>query len=70
MLQIPFPSVLIVSVFNTDKLWGGKDHAFQFQGGLVNCEANCDLSWFWPLLGGNSPTSIGLILKMNMCYMG
>jgi hypothetical protein len=23
-----------------------------------------------PFLGGNSPTSSGLILKMNMCYKG
>jgi hypothetical protein len=36
----------------------------------VNYEAYFDLSWFRPLLGGNSPTSNGLILKMNMCYKG
>jgi hypothetical protein len=34
----------------------------------MNYKAHGDLSWFRPLLGGNSPTSSGLILKMNMCY--
>jgi hypothetical protein len=36
----------------------------------VNYEAHYDLSWFRPHLEGNSPTSSGLILKMNMCYIG
>jgi hypothetical protein len=36
----------------------------------VNYKAHGDLSWFRPLLGGNSPTSSNLILKMNMCYKG
>jgi hypothetical protein len=36
----------------------------------VNYKAHNDLSWFKPLLEGNSPTSIGLILKMNECYKG
>jgi hypothetical protein len=36
----------------------------------VNYEAHYDISWFRPLLRGNSPTSNGLILKMNMCYKG
>jgi hypothetical protein len=36
----------------------------------VNNEEHDDLSLFWPLLGGNSPTSSGLILKMNRCYKG
>jgi hypothetical protein len=36
----------------------------------VNNEAHSDLSWFKPLLGGNSPTPSGCILKMNMCYKG
>jgi hypothetical protein len=36
----------------------------------VNYKVHNDLSWFRPLLGGNSPTSSGLILKMNMCYKG
>jgi hypothetical protein len=49
---------------------GGQDRVFQFQGGLVNYKAHGDLSWFKPLLGGNSPTSSGLILKMNMYYKG
>jgi hypothetical protein len=39
-----------------------------FQGGLANCKAHNGLSWFRPLLRGNSPMSTGLILKMNMCY--
>jgi hypothetical protein len=34
----------------------------------MNYEAHYDLSWFRPLLGGNSHTFIGLILKMNLCY--
>jgi hypothetical protein len=36
----------------------------------MNYKAHNDLYWFMPLLGGNSPTSSGLILKMNMCYKG
>jgi hypothetical protein len=36
----------------------------------VNYEAHNELSWFRPLLRGNSPTSSGLILKMNMYYKG
>jgi hypothetical protein len=36
----------------------------------VNYEAHYDISWFRPLLGGNSPTSCGLILKMNRSYKG
>jgi hypothetical protein len=43
---------------------------FQFQDGLVNYKAHGDLSWFKPLLGGNSPMSSSLILKMNRCYKG
>jgi hypothetical protein len=35
---------------------------FHFRGGLANNEHK-DLSWFRPLLGDNSPTSSGLILK-------
>jgi hypothetical protein len=34
----------------------------------VNYKVHNDLSLFRPLLGGNSPISSGLILKMNMCY--
>jgi hypothetical protein len=48
--------------------YGGQDRAFQFRSGLVNYRAHGDLSWFRPLLRGNSPTSNGLILKMNMYY--
>jgi hypothetical protein len=55
-----------VDIFCIGKLWGGQDHMFQFHGGLVNYEAHYDLSWFRPLLEGNSPTSSGLILMMNM----
>jgi hypothetical protein len=36
----------------------------------VKYKAYNDLSWCRPLLGGNSPTSSGLILKMNRCYKG
>jgi hypothetical protein len=36
----------------------------------VNYRAHYDLSWFRPLLEGNSPTSSGLILKMNIGYKG
>jgi hypothetical protein len=36
----------------------------------VNYIANYLLSWFRPLPGGNSPTSSGLILKMNSGYNG
>jgi hypothetical protein len=36
----------------------------------VKYKAYNDLPWFRPLLEGNSPTSNGLILKMNMCYKG
>jgi hypothetical protein len=43
---------------------------FQFEGGLTNNKTHIDLSWFRPLLGGNSSTSSGLILKMNRCYKG
>jgi hypothetical protein len=36
----------------------------------MNNKAHGDLSWFRPLLGGNSPTSNDLILKKSMCYNG
>jgi hypothetical protein len=36
----------------------------------VNYKEHNDLSWFRPLLGDNSPTSSGLIWKMNRCYKG
>jgi hypothetical protein len=38
--------------------------------GPTNYKTHYDLSWFRPLLGGNSPTSNGLILKMNRYYDG
>jgi hypothetical protein len=69
-LQIPLPGVTTVGVFCISKIQGGQDPVFQFHGGLTNNEAYSDLSWFRLLLGGNSPTSSGLILKMNMCYKG
>jgi hypothetical protein len=43
---------------------------FLFQGGLENYKAHYGLSWFRPLLRGNSPMSGGLILKMNSGYNG
>jgi hypothetical protein len=36
----------------------------------MNYKAHCSLSWFRPLLRGNSPMSSGLILKMNNSYNG
>jgi hypothetical protein len=36
----------------------------------VNYKVNYSLSWFMPLLGGNSHTSSSLILKMNNGYNG
>jgi hypothetical protein len=36
----------------------------------VNYKALSPLSWFKPLRGDNSPTSSGLILKMNSGYNG
>jgi hypothetical protein len=48
----------------------GQDRAFQFWGVLANYIANNNMYWFTPLLGGTSPTSSTLILKMNMSYNG
>jgi hypothetical protein len=36
----------------------------------MNYKAHNNLSWYRPLLKGNSPTSNNLILKMNICYNG
>jgi hypothetical protein len=36
----------------------------------VNYKAHYNLSWFMPLLEGNSTTSSSLILKMNGSYNG
>jgi hypothetical protein len=36
----------------------------------VNNIAHCDLSWFRPLLEGNSPTSNRMILKMKVLQRG
>jgi hypothetical protein len=36
---------------------------------MVNYKAHYDLFWFKLLLGGNSHTSNGLILKMNRVYI-
>jgi hypothetical protein len=68
-LQTPLPGVPTIDVFCTDEIKGGQDRAFHFGGGLANYKEHGDQSWFRPLLGGNSPTSSGLILKMNMYYM-
>jgi hypothetical protein len=70
MMQIPIPGATTVGVSYTGKRQGGQDHAFQYQGGLTNNIAYNDLSWFRALLGGNSPTSSGFILKMNKCCKG
>jgi hypothetical protein len=60
----------VVGVFCTGKIQDGQGHAFLFRGGLANYKAHYGLSWFRALLGGNSPTSSGLILKMNSSYNG
>jgi hypothetical protein len=52
-------------VFYTGKIHGGQDRVFLFRGGITNYKIHYSLSWFRPLLEGNSPTSNGLILKMN-----
>jgi hypothetical protein len=36
----------------------------------VNYEAHYSISWFKPLIRGNSLASSGLILKMKRCYKG
>jgi hypothetical protein len=41
---------------------------FLFLCGIANYKAHYGLSLFGPLLGGNSPTSSGLMLKMNSGY--
>jgi hypothetical protein len=43
---------------------------FQFQDGLANYKGYYDLSWFRPLIRGNSHMSSSLILKMNKGYNG
>jgi hypothetical protein len=43
---------------------------FLFQGSLANYKTHYNLSWFRPLLRGNSPMSNGLILKINNGYNG
>jgi hypothetical protein len=60
----------VVGVLCTARIQGGQDRAFQFRCGLANYKAHGDPSWLRPLLGGNSPTSNDLILKMDMCYKG
>jgi hypothetical protein len=60
----------IVGVFCIGKIQGGQDCAFLFRGGLVNYKTHYNLSWFIPLLGGNSTTFNSLILKMNSGYNG
>jgi hypothetical protein len=70
MLQIPLLGTPNEGVSWTGKIQGGRDHAFLFHGGLANCNPHYSLSWFKPLLEGHSPTSSGLILKMNNAYNG
>jgi hypothetical protein len=69
-LQIPLYGMPTIGVFCIDKIRGGQDRAFQFRGGLVYYKVHSDLSWFRPLLEGNSFTSSGLVKKTNMCYKG
>jgi hypothetical protein len=54
--------------FCTSKIQHGQDRVFLSRGGLTNYKAHYGLFWFRPLLGGNSPMSSGLILKMNSGY--
>jgi hypothetical protein len=68
--RMVMPGTPTVSVFCTDKIQGGQDCVFLFRGGLTNYKAHYGLSWFKPLIGDNSPTSSGLILKMNSGYNG
>jgi hypothetical protein len=65
-----FIMLYFVGVFCTSKIHSGQDHVFLFQGGIVNYKAHYGLSWFRPLLRGNSHTSNSLILKMNSGYNG
>jgi hypothetical protein len=41
---------------------------FLFRGGLANYKVHYGLSWFKPLLSGDSPTSSSLMLKMSSGY--
>jgi hypothetical protein len=69
-LQIPSLSVPTGGVFCTGKVQVNQDHTFMFRGGLMNYKAHYGLSWFRPLLGGNSPTPSSLVSKMNSGYNG
>ncbi len=57
-----------VGVFCTDKNRVVK--ITRSRDGPTNYKTHYDLSWFRPLLRGNSLTSSGLILKMNSGYNG
>jgi hypothetical protein len=59
-----------VGVFFTSKIQDDQDYVFQFWSDIVNYKTHGDLSWFRPLLRGNSYTSNDLILKINSCYKG
>jgi hypothetical protein len=50
MLQMPLLGVPTISVFYTNKIQGGQDRAYQFQGILANKEAHNYLFWFRTLL--------------------
>jgi hypothetical protein len=67
---IPLFGVPTVGVFCIGKIQGGQDCMFLFRDGPVNYKTHYDLPSFRPLLGGNSTTSNGLILKMNSGYNG
>jgi hypothetical protein len=68
--ESPFLVHQLSVFFCIGKVQSGQDHVFLFRGGLVNYKAHYGLSWFRPLIGGNSPMSNGLILKMNNGYNG
>jgi hypothetical protein len=68
--KTPYLAHQLSVFFCTSKIKGGQDCAFLFQGGLANYKAHHRLSWFRPLLEGNSLMSSGLLLKMNSGYNG
>jgi hypothetical protein len=70
MLQIPLPGMCQLSVFfDRQDTWRSRSHILVLRR-FANYKAHYRLSWFRPLLGDNSPTSNGLILKMNSSYIG
>jgi hypothetical protein len=69
-LSMTVDLIEVCRCFCIDKMQVCQDYAFLTRGGLANYKAHYLLSWFSPLLGGNGPTSSGLILKINSGYNG